>query len=100
MLTIEDNGPGIPADALGADLHLRHTPRATSDEARKGGWPLHHRGLGLAITRSIVEAAGGRFSAGNSEQGGARFEIELPVRQQASIASAIGSNCGQLRTAN
>jgi C4-dicarboxylate-specific signal transduction histidine kinase len=36
--------------------------------------------LGLAICRSLVEGAGGRLVASNRAQGGARFEIELPVR--------------------
>jgi signal transduction histidine kinase len=35
--------------------------------------------LGLAITRSIVEEAGGRIFASNRPQGGARFSLELPV---------------------
>ncbi len=58
----------------------RATPRETR-VSRADGWPLSHRGLGLSITRSIVEAAGGRISAANRAQGGARIEIELPVRQ-------------------
>jgi two-component system sensor histidine kinase ChvG len=49
-----------------------------------GGWTSAHRGLGLSITRSIVEAAGGHIYATNrigpgTESGGARFEIVLPV---------------------
>lgn len=80
MLTIEDNGPGIPDTELESVFNSGYTTR-TSGDSGNGGWPLHHRGLGLAITRSIVEAAGGRVCAGKSEQGGARFEIELPVRK-------------------
>jgi signal transduction histidine kinase len=76
---IEDNGPGIPLEALEKIFASGYTTRSKSD-AGKGGWPLSHRGLGLAITRSIVEAAGGRVFAANRENGGARLEIELPVR--------------------
>ncbi len=65
----------------GDDLHLRlHHARQERSRA-SGDWPLSHRGLGLAIARSIVEGAGGRITARNREQGGARFEIELPVRE-------------------
>jgi signal transduction histidine kinase len=81
VLTIEDNGPGIPENLRERIFTSGYTTR-DNVEAKKGGWPLHHRGLGLAIARSIVEAAGGRISAGNSEHGGARFAIELPVRKQ------------------
>jgi signal transduction histidine kinase len=83
-LTIEDNGPGIPEEALQKIFTSGYTTHGRGhgkDERRNGGWPLSHRGLGLTIVRSIVETAGGRISAINREQGGARFEIELPVRQ-------------------
>ena len=93
VMAIEDNGPGISEGALekifesGFTTHVRN--------AAPGGWPSAHRGLGLAITRSIVEAAGGRITVANragtgsisnpasgstAGAGGARFEIELPVR--------------------
>ena len=79
-LTIEDNGPGIPEGALDAIFTSGYTTHGKS-EPGSGDWPLSHRGLGLAIARSVVEAAGGRVSAKNREQGGARLEIELPVRK-------------------
>ncbi len=72
--------PRNPRSGSGNDLHLR-LHHARQGEPGSGDWPLSHRGLGLAITRSIVEAAGGRISAANRAQGGARFEIELPVRK-------------------
>jgi len=78
-LTVEDNGPGIPEEAL-EDIFLSgYTSRGR--EATAGSWPQNHRGLGLAIVRSIVEGAGGRVSAANRAQGGACFTIELPVRK-------------------
>ncbi len=76
-LTIEDNGPGIPESALERVFDSGYTTRTGS--ASQIGWPLSHRGLGLAITRSIVEAAGGRIAAASRVEGGARLEIELPV---------------------
>jgi signal transduction histidine kinase len=77
-LTIEDNGPGIPAEALEKIFDSGYTTGAKSG-ASNGSWTAIHRGLGLAITRSIVEAAGGRIQAANRVPAGARFEIELPV---------------------
>jgi signal transduction histidine kinase len=79
VLTVEDNGPGIPKQALETIFASGYTVPASGVPA-KTAWPSTHRGLGLAITRSIVEAAGGRISAANRAQGGARFEIELPAR--------------------
>ncbi|HUV69786.1 MAG TPA: ATP-binding protein [Terracidiphilus sp.] len=80
-LTIEDNGPGIPETALEEIFTSGYTSRTQGAEAR-GSWPVVHRGLGLAISRSIVEAAGGRIEASNRAPAGARFEIDLPVRRR------------------
>jgi signal transduction histidine kinase len=78
-LTIEDNGPGIPRKALDRVFESGYTTRA-SIAAASGGWSAGHRGLGLSITRSIVEGAGGLIRVTNRPKTGARFEIELPVR--------------------
>jgi signal transduction histidine kinase len=77
VLTIEDSGPGIPPRALDTIFDSGFTTRTSG---RANGWPASHRGLGLSITRSIVEAAGGRIHAANRSEPGACFEIELPVR--------------------
>lgn len=81
LLTIEDSGPGIPEVAQEEIFASGYTTRAKGTEPR-GSWPVVHRGLGLSITRSIVEGAGGRILAGKSTLGGAQFQIELPVRRQ------------------
>lgn len=78
-LTVDDNGPGIPHKALEKIFETGFSTR-TAGAKRQGDWPASHRGLGLSITRSIVEAAGGRIAAANRAPAGARFEIELPVR--------------------
>jgi signal transduction histidine kinase len=77
-LTIEDSGSGIPAKALDRifDAGFSTQPASFSE----AGWAAAHRGLGLSITRSIIESAGGRIQAGNRDPAGARLEIELPVR--------------------
>jgi len=82
LLTIEDTGPGIPAELIDRIFESGFTTHSRTVTSN-AGWPAAHRGLGLAITRSIVEASGGRISAANragAGQTGARFEIELPVR--------------------
>jgi two-component system sensor histidine kinase ChvG len=73
-VTIEDSGPGIP------DAHLERVFErffSYRPEDQDGG--REHAGLGLAIARAIVQGYGGRITAANREQGGARFTIDLPV---------------------
>ena len=77
-LTIEDSGRGIRADALDQIFESGFTTQPASPGSDT--WPVAHRGLGLSITRSIIEGAGGRISAKNRDPAGARFEIELPTR--------------------
>ncbi|UWZ82212.1 sensor histidine kinase [Occallatibacter riparius] len=83
VLAVEDSGPGIREDMLETIFDSGYTTHAhDTDDAPDGGWPATHHGLGLAITRSLVEAAGGTIRAANRPQGGAQFTIELPVSDQ------------------
>lgn len=85
-LTVEDNGLGVPELALDRIFTSGYTSRgkeAEADSASAPGdsWPQNHRGLGLAIVRSIVERAGGRITASNRTPSGACFTLEFPVRK-------------------
>lgn len=80
VLTVEDNGPGIPAKLVDRVFESGFTTRGSVSTAGSSR-AANHRGLGLAITRSIIESAGGRILASNRIEGGARFEIDLPVRK-------------------
>jgi signal transduction histidine kinase len=64
-LTVEDNGPGIPADKR-AHLFDRFY-RATGQE---GG-----SGLGLAIADAVVQATGGKWRVDDSPLGGTRMQV-------------------------
>jgi signal transduction histidine kinase len=97
-LSISDTGTGLPESALeeiftaGYSTHV-DLRRPAGDPA---GWAAPHRGLGLAIVRSIVAAAGGTVTAANrkdsdapqlSAQGegdptitGAIFRLTFPIR--------------------
>jgi PAS domain S-box-containing protein len=67
--TFEDSGPGINVDHLD---HLFDSFFTTKDAGM---------GLGLAISRSIIEAHGGGIRADNeSAHGGARFSFTLPTK--------------------
>lgn len=80
-LTVDDEGPGIPAERR--DILLEPFVRLeTSRNRRTGG-----AGLGLAIVRNLVEAHRGSVSIGDAATGGARFTIKLPVFREQSFAS-------------
>jgi len=70
---IDDEGPGIPESHLDRIFDRFFTYRPGEPDARSG-----HTGLGLAITKAIVEGYGGVVRAGNRGEGGARFEVVLP----------------------
>jgi signal transduction histidine kinase len=80
QLVVEDNGPGVPTDLKDKVF----APYFTTKHA-KGG-----TGLGLAIVHRIVSDHGGRITIGEVPGGGARFTIELPLRDgTALLASRI-----------
>ncbi|HVR94973.1 MAG TPA: ATP-binding protein [Thermoanaerobaculia bacterium] len=71
---VADRGPGIPEEHLGRIFDRFFSYRPGEPHARNG-----HTGLGLAITRVITEGYGGTIAARNRQEGGAAFEIRLPV---------------------
>jgi two-component system sensor kinase FixL len=75
-IRVEDSGPGIALDRL-------PTLFETFASTKAGGM-----GVGLAISRTIVEAHGGRIVVGNREGGGAVFRITLPLAVSAVAPAA------------
>lgn len=81
LVVVEDTGPGIPEEALAKIFQRFYSQRP---EGQFG----NNSGLGLAISKQIVEAHGGVIWAENihpteldptSEPMGARFVVGLPV---------------------
>ncbi len=70
-IAFEDNGPGIPQNALSKIFD----PFFTTKEAGKG------TGLGLSVSHGIITEHGGSISAQSKEGEGTRFVIELPLKQ-------------------
>ena len=71
FLEIEDSGPGIKPELTEVIFDRFYTSRkgtATVDNAS---------GLGLAISKQIIEAHGGSITLGNTNLGGAKFIINL-----------------------
>jgi two-component system sensor histidine kinase ChvG len=76
-VTVEDEGPGIPDANLGSVFERFYSERPRGEAFGD------HSGLGLSISRQIVEAHGGEIRAENvrpegAARRGARFVVELP----------------------
>ena len=77
-ITISDQGPGLPEDRLEAIFDRFYSERPRGEKFGT------HSGLGLSISRQIVEAHDGTIRAENrrDDQGriaGARFTVSLPT---------------------
>ena len=73
VLTIEDGGPGLPADAYSKGIQGFQRFDASRSRASGG------TGLGMAIMNSIVEAHSGQLALEPSELGGLKLRITLPL---------------------
>lgn len=83
LVAVRDSGPGIPEDQQG--------------KLFEGFWTTKHEGLGigLPISRSIVETHGGRLSFTNNPDQGATFSFTLPLATNPdSFRTASGSAAG------
>ena len=75
-IRIEDSGPGIAADMLSRLFDAFVSSRSQG------------LGVGLAVSRAIVEAHGGRIAAENRKPGGASLRVTLPLAPGARKATA------------
>jgi signal transduction histidine kinase len=76
VLTIEDDGPGIPDDAR--ERVFEPFVRLEESRSRETGGT----GLGLAIARTIVRGHGGDIVLSNRAEGGLRVRVTLPLRDE------------------
>jgi heavy metal sensor kinase len=97
-LTVQDSGPGIPAEAQEKifERFFRLDPARTQNRRELG--PVETAaptttgaGLGLAIARWIAEAHHGRLVLAHSDASGSTFAAFLPVNGAATAAEAIGA---------
>jgi two-component system phosphate regulon sensor histidine kinase PhoR len=72
VLSVSDEGPGIPADALGRIFERFY--RVDRHRSREDGGS----GLGLSIVRHLAEAQGGRVWAESRPGYGSTFHLALP----------------------
>ena len=69
FVKVQDTGPGLEPEKLDRLFQSFYTTKPDGI------------GMGLAISRSIVEAHGGRLSAATNEPRGAVFRFTLPVKE-------------------
>jgi len=83
-ISVEDTGCGIPAD----ELESIFDPFYTTKEPGKG------TGLGLYLSRSIVEMAGGEILCESREGKGTRFTVILPAAEGSGGGGSAGKEGG------
>ena len=69
VVTISDNGPGIPPDVLGRIFDPFFTTKPVGEGT----------GLGLSISYEIVKKHGGEMKASSAPGQGATFTIRIPI---------------------
>jgi signal transduction histidine kinase len=73
VVTIEDNGVGIPPEMLAVIFEMFTQIRESNDRAQGG------LGIGLTLAKTLVELHGGRVEAHSEGTGkGSRFSVSLP----------------------
>ncbi|MET0440431.1 MAG: DUF4118 domain-containing protein, partial [Casimicrobiaceae bacterium] len=83
VVSVSDAGPGIPKGQ--EEAIFEKFTRGARESATPGV------GLGLAISRGIVEAHGGRIFAANMPGGGARITFTLPLGTPPSVPTEVSS---------
>ena len=78
VIHVDDQGPGIPADSLDSVFERFYSERPEGESFGR------HSGLGLSISRQIIEAHGGAIHAENiHDAGGRRLGARFVVRLRA-----------------
>jgi len=73
LIVVSDHGPGVAPDELPRLFDRFHRGSAARESEAPGF------GLGLAISRAVIERQGGSIAVENRGGGGARFSIRLPL---------------------
>ena len=73
MLTVDDDGPGIPVEQR--TVIFDRFARLDDARSRDAGGS----GIGLSIVKQVTEHYGGTVTATDSPLGGARFTVTLPL---------------------
>ena len=76
-IRVSDRGPGIPNDEVGQVFDpFYRGKRAIADQ-------IHGTGLGLSLTKRIIEAHRGTISVSSKPGQGTEFQVRIPVEAPA-----------------
>lgn len=87
VLTVDDDGPGVPEAQREEVFRVGVTTKA-------GGDGRHGQGIGLALVARIAARRGGSAAVTRSELGGARFEVVLGAAARSSSSSSELAGAG------
>ncbi|MCR9101837.1 MAG: ATP-binding protein [bacterium] len=82
-ITVTDNGVGIPADRLPYIFDRFYQVDDKATRAHEG------TGIGLTVTKELVELMQGQITVASTVGEGTRFTILLPVRKQAPLIESV-----------
>lgn len=90
VLSVEDNGIGIPADSLPHIFERFY--RVDKSRSRASGGS----GLGLSIVKAIVDSLHGRINVTSTESVGTKVDIILPLYKSPAVAQNLHTNSQQV----
>ncbi len=83
LVTVKDNGAGIPRDKIGSIFDMFMQVDRSSERSQEG------LGIGLTLVKRLVEMHGGSINARSEGEGlGSEFVVRLPVISQPAVAAA------------
>lgn len=90
-LVVEDSGPGIPTAQLDRLFHPFGTLNPAHNREHRGC------GLGLAVSRRLVQLMGGTLTCESQPGKGSAFRVELPLPQASAASTALAPIQGRGR---
>lgn len=82
QIEVADNGPGVPAEIASRIFEPFFTTKGVGDGT----------GMGLAMSRGMIEEHGGTLRYSNAKDGGAMFTIELPLGEIAETETPVANS--------
>ncbi|HET9479727.1 MAG TPA: PAS domain S-box protein [Pyrinomonadaceae bacterium] len=90
VVTVRDNGAGIPPDKLDSIFDMFMQVDRTSHQSQGG------LGIGLTLVKRLVDMHGGSIEAKSDGEGrGSEFVVRLPVLSAPSVVSEVGTDGAQ-----
>jgi len=87
VVTVKDNGAGIPADKIDSIFDMFMQVDRTAEHSQGG------LGIGLTLVKRLVEMHGGSIEARSEGEGlGSEFIVRLPVMSKPAVAAPVSDN--------